>query len=173
MSDTAPKPRRSWWARGHALPLFIAAACGGPQDHAGSGKTCFRDDDCLPGLICVAPEGERMRVCSNDPTPLISNVEGPPAVDTGGSGAVAGATAGGGMMTMGGSMPTAGSAAGGSDPGGGTDTGGSDTGGADTGGTDTGGTDTGGTGGTGGGAGGTSGSGGDTGGTDPTGGTLP
>jgi hypothetical protein len=97
-------------------PLLIGAACGGPQELGVAGATCFRDDECEPGLICVAPEeGDANRVCSNDPTPLISEVEGPPPVEMpmGGAAGMAGAmaVAGGGMGAMaGGGAPSAGSA---------------------------------------------------------------
>jgi hypothetical protein len=100
-------------------PLLVGAACGGPQKLGGAGATCFRDDECEPGLICVAPEvDDPNRVCSNDPTPLISEVEGPPPVEMpmGGAAGMAGAAgamavAGGGMGAMaGGGAPSAGSA---------------------------------------------------------------
>jgi hypothetical protein len=115
-------------------PLLVVAACGGPQALAEAGDTCFRDDECVAGLICVAPEeGSIERVCSSDPTPLISNVEGPPimempmggAAGMAGSGGMAGAVAvaGGGVGAMaGGGAASAGSA--------GTDSGGSGGGGS-------------------------------------------
>jgi hypothetical protein len=121
-------------------PLLVAAACGGPQTLGSAGATCFRDDECEPGLICVAPEADDPnRVCSNDPTPLISEVEGPPPVEMpmGGAAGMAGAAgamvvAGGGMGAMaGGGAPSAGSAGAaaagtsGAGGGGGTDTAGS------------------------------------------------
>jgi hypothetical protein len=73
------------WA--FAVPFLVGAACGGPQSLGGRDKACFRDDDCKAGLICVAPlKDPGNRVCSNDPTPLISSVEGPPiAAPTGGA----------------------------------------------------------------------------------------
>lgn len=154
------------WLR--AGPLLLAMACGGPQELGAAGTSCFRDDECEAGLICVAPmEGDINRVCSDDPTPLISNVDGPPVVEPmGGSAGAAGAMAGGGMgavagaMTAGGMGAMAGSAgsggSGASSGSGGTDTGGS-AGSAGTGGTDTAG------------SGGSAGSSG-TGGTDPEGG---
>ncbi len=159
------------------LAIAVSGACGGPQDHGSKGVTCFRDDDCKPGLICVAPEGSAKRVCSDDPTPLISNVDGPPIAETGGTAPGVGGTAAGGVTVAGSSSMAGrggggrgGMATGGSNAGtdtGGTDTGGTD-GGADAGGTDTGGTDSGGSGGGSTGANG----GGGTGGTD-TGGTTP
>jgi hypothetical protein len=160
------------------VALAASGACGGPQDHGTKGVTCFRDDDCKPGLICVAPEGAKKRVCSDDPTPLISNVDGPPIAETGGTPPAVGGVAGGGM-TPGGTSSMAGRGGGGR---GGMATGG-DSAGTDTGGTEggaeTGGTDTGGTGGgssgsanAGGGTGGGNGGGG-AGGTDPVGGTTP
>ena len=97
--------------------LLVAAACGGPQKLGDSGATCFRDDDCAPGLICVAPSATDLRrVCSNDPTPLISTVEGPPAMMLGGSAGAAGMAAAGGGAGNGGA--TGGNASAGSDPGG-------------------------------------------------------
>ncbi len=144
------------------LPLLFGAACGGPQALGDAGAKCFRDDDCSPGLICVAPPMDGVnRVCSSDPTPLISNVARPPLA-MGGDAAMAGsagaAVAGGGMAPVAGGG-AGGTATGGTDTGGtamaGTDTGGTATAGTDTGGTDAGGsagsnagTDTGGTGGT-------------------------
>jgi hypothetical protein len=150
------------------LPLLLAAACGGPQDLGDAGSKCFRDDDCQAGLICVAPvTSPNSRVCGNDPSSLVSNVDGPP-VAMGGDAAMAGnagaALAGGGMAPMAG---RAGSGGGGT-PSAGTDSGGTDTAGSDTGGTGTAGTNT-------------AGSAGTTAGTDPggsggmagTGGTAP
>jgi hypothetical protein len=136
------------WLR--AGPLLLAMACGGPQELGPAGAKCFRDDECQAGLICVAPmEGDINRVCSDDPTPLISNVDGPPVVEPmggsagaagatagGGMGAVAGAgaMAGGGMGAMAGTAGTAGNGGSGANSGaGGTDTAG--TGGTDTAGT--------------------------------------
>lgn len=82
------------WLR--VTPLLLGAACGGREPLGERGALCFRDDECEAGLICVAPsEGDSKRVCSNDPTPLISNVQEPPVMEmpTGGS-AGAGATGG-------------------------------------------------------------------------------
>jgi hypothetical protein len=128
------------------LPLLLSAACGGPQSLGDSGAKCFRDDDCAPGLICVAPPKDpASRVCSDDPTPLISNVDGPPLA-TGGDAAMAGsagaAMAGAGAAGTGGA---AGGGAGGTMPAAGAGMGGSATAGTDTGGTDAGGTPAGGT----------------------------
>jgi hypothetical protein len=146
------RPSAVAWRWLPVLPLLFGAGCGGPQSLGDAGAQCFRDDDCAPGLICVAPPTDAVnRVCSSDPTPLISNVEGPP-VAMGGDAALAGsagaATAGGGAAAVagggaGGTMPAAGAGTGGTATAG-TDTGGTDMGGTDTGGTDTGGTDTGG-----------------------------
>lgn len=141
MSARRSKPLLQRWLR--ATPLLIAAACGGPQKLGDAGATCFRDDDCTAGLICVAAEeGDINRVCSDDPTPLISNVDGPPVMMAMGAAGAGGAA---GMATAG-SAPMAG--AGGTDvvaagTGGG---GGSGSGGqAGNGGTPSAGTDTGGT----------------------------
>ena len=58
--------------------VLAATACGGPQKLGEAGATCFRDDDCRPGLACVAPSAmDSKRVCSSDLTPLISMVDGP------------------------------------------------------------------------------------------------
>ncbi|HKY35887.1 MAG TPA: hypothetical protein VJN18_08110 [Polyangiaceae bacterium] len=108
-------PLRRWLL---VAPLLLGAACGGPQELGSAGATCFRDDECEPGLICVAPVDSTSRVCSNDPTPLISKVDGPPPVEVpmGGAAGMAGAmtVAGGGMGAMAGSAGGAGSANGGS-----------------------------------------------------------
>lgn len=146
---------RRWRVR-TSCALLLVGACGGPQDPGKLGATCFRDDDCKAGLICVAPTGETDRVCSDDPTPLISNVEGPPVIDTGGAAAGGGApaVAGGGMAPVAGTggvagsssagSSSAGSANGGSDAGGSSPTGGTGGSGAAAG---TGGSDAAGTGG--------------------------
>lgn len=90
--------------------LVAAGACGGPQKLGGAGATCFRDDDCKPGMVCVAPTaGDIHRVCSSDPTPLISMVEGPPAMAAAGAATMPGA---------GGDGDVAGTAGGGGTPGG-------------------------------------------------------
>jgi hypothetical protein len=125
------------------LPLLLGAACGGPQSLGDEGAKCFRDDDCTPGLICVAPPTDPVnRVCSSDPTPLISNVEGPP-VAVGGDAAMAGSA--GAAVAGGGAAAVAGGGAGGTMPAAGANMGGTATAGADTGGTDPGGADAGGT----------------------------
>jgi len=89
--------------RALSLALFAAAACGGPQKLGSTGATCFRDDDCEPGMICVAPTADDIhRVCSTDPTPLISMVEGPPVMAMAGAGmAGTGGVATGGAATAG------------------------------------------------------------------------
>ena len=136
------RPRACWrWLP--VLPLLFGAACGGPQALGDADAKCFRDDDCAPGLICVAPPMDSLnRVCSSDPTPLISNVDGPP-VAMGGDAAIAGSA--GAAVAGGGVAPVAGGGAGGTAPGAGTDAGGTNTGGTQAGGTDTGGTATAGT----------------------------
>lgn len=99
--------------RSVCIALVVAVACGGPQDLGRTGATCFRDDDCEAGMICVAPKPTDIhRVCSNDPTPLISMVERPPVMAAGGT-AGSGGAAGGVTGT-----PTAGTAAAGTDAGG-------------------------------------------------------
>jgi hypothetical protein len=113
--------------RALGLTAFVVVACGGPQKLGGNGATCFRDDDCQAGFICVAPsEGDTRRVCSNDPTSLVSMVEGPPAAAgsggavTAGAGGVAGSANAGGKATGGyaGKPSSAGSDGGGMDTGG-------------------------------------------------------
>ena len=138
----ASRPRACWpWLP--VLPLLFGAACGGPQALGDAGAKCFRDDDCSPGLICVAPPMDSLnRVCSSDPTPLISNVDGPP-VAMGGDAAMAGSA--GAAVAGGGMAPVAGGGAGGTAAGTDTGGGGSATAGTDTGGNATAGTDTGGT----------------------------
>jgi hypothetical protein len=110
---------RSPWAR--SWPLLAvgwAIGCGGPQKLGEAGAKCFRDDDCVAGLICVIPDGKTARVCSADPTSIVSMVDGPPVAMGGGAGTPA----------------TAGAAAGGTSGAGGTATGGVATGGVATGG---------------------------------------
>ena len=135
-----------------------AVSCGGPQKLGEAGTKCFRDDDCVAGLICVAPTtGDIHRVCSNDPTPIISMVE-MPELATGGTAGTGGAATAGAGAGAGGKAPTAGSSGsanggmpasagsgGSSVSGGGNETAGTDTGGTASGGTEMGGTDTGGT----------------------------
>jgi hypothetical protein len=85
---------RGRWLR--TVLVLMAVGCGGPQKLGDAGATCFRDDDCNAGLICVAKTADDIhRVCSSDPTPLISMVKGP---DYGGmsAGGAAGAGAGSG-----------------------------------------------------------------------------
>jgi hypothetical protein len=142
--------------RALSLVVFAAAACGGPQKLGSTGATCFRDDDCEPGMICVAPTADDIhRVCSTDPTPLISMVQGPPAAMAGAA-TVAGAAGTAGSATGGvttGGAPGAGSNAGGTATAGKPSTGGK----GGSGGTAAGGTDTAGTGGSAGTAAGTAG----------------
>jgi hypothetical protein len=159
------EPRGPWpWLL--VLPLLLGAACGGPQELGDAGSKCFRDDDCQPGLICVAPATEPLnRLCGSDPSSLVSTVDGPPPVATGGDAAMAGsagaATAGGGMAAVAGSAGASAGAGGGGGTGGTAPTAGSSTGGTDSAGTNSGG---------GGAAGGSAGS--ATAGTDPGGGGV-
>lgn len=106
-----------------ALAL-AAAACGGPQKLGATGVTCFRDDDCDAGLVCVAVKtGDSRRVCTNDPTALISMVEGPPIMagaNAGGAAGVAGAAPQAGAAgTPGAGMPSGGNGTAGDNTGGG------------------------------------------------------
>jgi hypothetical protein len=129
---TAPRPTsvsparaRTRWLR--AAVVLVAAGCGGPQKLGSAGATCFRDDDCEAGYICVAPTADDIhRVCSTDPTPLISMVMGPDygGMSMGGGAGVggAGAPAGGAAGTASGGVPgggSAGTASGGAGSGGG------------------------------------------------------
>jgi hypothetical protein len=61
--------------KGFWVPLVLALSCGGPQEPAGEGESCYRDADCAPGLVCVP--GESGRNCSRDVSGLISQVERP------------------------------------------------------------------------------------------------
>lgn len=96
------------------LLAICAAACGGPQKAGKSGSVCFRDDDCVLGLVCVAPEGSTDRVCSDDVTGIISEVDaGIPAAMGGAAGSTAGAgnagaTASGGAAPANGGAPASG-----------------------------------------------------------------
>ena len=72
MGSTA---RRGRW--GLAAVAAALLGCAGKQDPAGIGKDCYRDEDCKPGLVCVANAANN-RVCSNDVTGLASEVAGPP-----------------------------------------------------------------------------------------------
>ena len=101
-----------------SLAVFVAAACGGPQKLGGRGATCFRDDDCEAGMICVAPTaGDIHRVCSTDATPLISTVEGPPPVGGGTAAGAAGVAGTAGMTGVSGAA-TGGNGASGTSTGG-------------------------------------------------------
>jgi hypothetical protein len=96
-----------------AALVLVAAGCGGPQKLGDAGATCFRDDDCNAGFICVAPTADDIhRVCSTDPTPLISMVMGP---DYGGMNMGGSAGSGGGGATTAGAAgtPAGGAASGG------------------------------------------------------------
>ena len=95
-------------------------ACGGPQKAGKSGSVCFRDDDCVLGLVCVAPEGSTDRVCSDDVTGIISEVDAGVAPAAGG---IAGSVAGngnGGAATSGGMAPAGGGSSAGATSSGGT-----------------------------------------------------
>lgn len=61
---------------GLGASLLLALACGGPQEPAGEGESCYRDADCAPGLVCV-PGANKDRTCSDDIGGLISQVERP------------------------------------------------------------------------------------------------
>lgn len=61
-----------------AVCCVLSVACGGGQDDGAAGSDCYRDADCKAGLVCVA-NTTGARVCSSDTTPLVSQVEGPPA----------------------------------------------------------------------------------------------
>jgi hypothetical protein len=58
--------------------LVTAVGCGGDQEDGAAGSDCYRDADCKAGLVCV-PNAAGERVCSNDTTPLVSQVAAPPA----------------------------------------------------------------------------------------------
>lgn len=66
-----------WWS-GVLFCCSCVVACGGNQEDGAAGSDCYRDADCKAGLVCVA-NAAGARVCSNDTTPLVSQVEGPPA----------------------------------------------------------------------------------------------
>lgn len=114
-----------WLARSLALlsaSLVIAVACGGPQDQANENGSCFRSEDCKPGLACVPSADGSQHVCSANLAGIVSEVDGAPmeAAATGGaagadgaamSGAGGTAAGAGGAGTAG--SGTAGSAAGG------------------------------------------------------------
>lgn len=72
--------RGSVWRSGALVgAAWVAlAACGGSQEDGAAGSDCYRDADCKAGLVCVA-NAAGARVCSNDTTPLVSQVAGPPA----------------------------------------------------------------------------------------------
>jgi hypothetical protein len=59
--------------------LFVVGvvACGGPQEPAGEGESCYRDADCELGLACVGSASNE-RKCSRDVSSLIDQVDGPP-----------------------------------------------------------------------------------------------
>jgi hypothetical protein len=62
---------------GSTLFVFGLLACGGPQEPAGEGESCYRDADCAPGLACVG-ETSNERKCSRDVSSLVDMVDGPP-----------------------------------------------------------------------------------------------
>jgi hypothetical protein len=72
------------WVRRAAmtgLAMFGAGhfflACGGPQEPAEAGETCYRDADCKAGLVCVGPANSP-RKCSSDVSGLVDQVDAPP-----------------------------------------------------------------------------------------------
>lgn len=99
------------------LSLAMAvAACGGPQKAGKKGSACFRDDDCTVSLVCVAPSGSTERVCTDDVTAIISELDAGVAAASGGTpGSLAG---GAGGVANGGSASAGGSAGGGATKGG-------------------------------------------------------
>lgn len=62
---------------GSALCVFGLLACGGPQEPAGEGESCYRDADCEHGLACVG-DTSNARKCSRDVSSLVDQVDGPP-----------------------------------------------------------------------------------------------
>ena len=99
-----------WFAPWVGGSLLAGLGCGGPQSLGGAGDVCFRDDQCSPGFICVAPlESPSDRVCSSDATPLISTVTGPEVMEPSPNGGAAG---GGAPPMAGGATSIAGSGAG-------------------------------------------------------------
>ena len=87
------------------LAFAVAASCGGPQEPAGFGEECFRDDDCQTGLVCVGIESPSDRICTNQVNGLVSMVPGPEAPPEGGAPGAAGAPAGGAPDAAGGAPP--------------------------------------------------------------------
>jgi hypothetical protein len=67
------------WIGGLAL-----VGCAGSQEPGGAGATCYRDSDCQAGLVCVANMAGA-RVCSDDVSGLVGQVEGPPAPEDAGT----------------------------------------------------------------------------------------
>jgi hypothetical protein len=63
---------------------FASVGCAGPQEPGAAGTTCYRDSDCKAGLICVANMAGS-RVCSDDVSGLVGQVEGPPAPEDAGA----------------------------------------------------------------------------------------
>jgi hypothetical protein len=62
---------------GILVAFFYVLGCGGPQEPAAEGESCYRDADCAHGLACVG-ESSDGRKCSRDVSGLVSQVEGPP-----------------------------------------------------------------------------------------------
>ena len=60
------------------LVVASALGCGGPQEPAAEGESCYRDADCQPGLACVGNSSGDNRKCSRDVSSLVDQVEGPP-----------------------------------------------------------------------------------------------
>ena len=61
----------------------VVFGCAGAQEPGGAGTACYRDSDCQAGLVCVANEAGA-RVCSDDVSGLVGQVEGPPAPEDAG-----------------------------------------------------------------------------------------
>src|SRR6188472_540586 len=94
------------------LPLLVwtTAACGGPQKAGTEGTVCFRDDDCVLGLVCTVPEGKTGRVCTSDVGGLISEVDAGIAYGGAATAGTAGFAAGGTPTAQGGTPANGGTA---------------------------------------------------------------
>jgi hypothetical protein len=62
---------------GVLVACLAGFGCAGSKDPGGAGEDCYRDEDCKSGLVCVA-NANKVRVCSNDVTGLVSMVDAPP-----------------------------------------------------------------------------------------------
>jgi hypothetical protein len=69
------------WVLGATL---VGLGCAGSKEPGGPGEDCYRDEDCKSGLVCVA-NMNKVRVCSNDVTSLVSMRPGPPAPEDAGA----------------------------------------------------------------------------------------